>query len=370
VPGPGDVASANGNTVLVSDSRIVQAISNAAGTGIAAGGTFSIRDGCNLQTTNAIGILQGVTATPCVTVADLGVGQTATVAGVMAGSTASLTNGVVSFSSTGTLNFIGDIPPFSGGAQSRGLNVSGNGTLNYTGNYTGGTSAFHQGAINVSGNATVNITGTATGGSGAATANALQITATGASITATGPAFGGVAAAAFNNNSPSTFTHNGLARSSPTMPVYAAGSATQNTRASGPFEVGASGNINPIQAQSIRRAPSLVPTYYQMPQANGSTMTELSSGDRPGGGNYPVTSAVVAATVYGRNNEFIGTAAMPSPSSVALNVPVGNTVGTAILTADNVRAALGMSNANLDAQLANKATVDQVAAIVQGATSA
>jgi hypothetical protein len=29
-----------------------------------------------------------------------------------------------------------------------------------------------------------------------------------------------------------------------------------------------------------------------------------------------------------------------------------------------------MSNANLDAQLANKATVDQVAAIVQGATSA
>jgi hypothetical protein len=287
----------------------------------------------------------------------------------MSGSTASLLNGVVSFSSGGTFNFIGDIPPLSGGSQSRGLNVPGNGTLNYTGNYTGGSSSFNQGAINVSGNATVNITGTATGGSGAATANAIQITSTAANVTATGPAFGGVAAATFNNNSPSTFTHNGLARSSPTMPVYAAGSANQNTRASGPFEVGASGNINPIQAQSIRRAPSLVPTYYQIPQANGSTMTELSSGDRPAGGNYPVTSAVVSPTVYGRNNEFTGTAAMPSSSSVALNVPVGNTVGTAILTADSVRVALGTAG-NLDAQLANKATVDQVAAIVQGATSA
>jgi hypothetical protein len=369
VPGPGDVAFTNGNTVLISDARTVQAISNAAGTGIVVGGTFSIRDGCNLQTTNAIGISQGNTSTPCVTVADLGVGQTATVVGVMSGSTASLLNGVVSFSSGGTFNFIGDIPPLSGGSQSRGLNVPGNGTLNYTGNYTGGSSSFNQGAINVSGNATVNITGTATGGSGAATANAIQITATAANVTATGPAFGGVAAATFNNNSPSTFTHNGLARSSPTMPVYAAGSANQNTRASGPFEVGASGNINPIQAQSIRRAPSLVPTYYQIPQANGSTMTELSSGDRPAGGNYPVTSAVVSPTVYGRNNEFTGTAAMPSSSSVALNVPVGNTVGTAILTADSVRVALGTAG-NLDAQLANKATVDQVAAIVQGATSA
>jgi hypothetical protein len=369
VPGPGDVAFANGNTVLVSDARTVQAISNAAGTGIVAGGTLSVQDGCNLQTTNAIGILQGVTTTPCVTVADLGVGQTATVVSVMSGSTASLTNGVVSFSSAGTLNFIGDIPSFSAGAQSRGLNVSGSGTLNYTGNYTGGASAFHQGAINVSGNATVNITGTAIGGSGGPTSNALQITATAANVTATGPAFGGVTSAAFNNNSASTFTHNGLARSSSTMPVYAAGSASQNTRASGPFEVGASGNINPIQAQSIRRAPSLVPTYYQIPQANGSTMTELSSGDRPGGGNYPATSAVVATTVYGRNNEFTGTAAIPPASSTAQGVPVGNTVGTAILTADSVLAALGLVTGNLDAQLAEKATVVQVAAIVQGATS-
>lgn len=370
VPGAGDIAFANGNTIFVSDTRTVQAISNASGTGgIIAGGTFSAQNGCNLTATNPNGILQGTTGAPVITVSDLSVGQTATIAGVMFASNGG-GGGVVNFTSGGTLNYIGDIPAISLAPQGRGINVTGTGTLNYTGNYTGGASSFHQGAINVSGNATVNITGTGTGGSGAATANAIQITAAAATVTVNGPAFGGSAAAAFNNSSSSTFTHNGLARSSSTMPVYAAGSAAQNTRASGPFEVGATGNINPVQAQSVKRAPSLVPTYWQIPQADGSTMTELSSGDRPGGGNYPVVSTVELGVVYGRNNEFTGTSAKPPPSSVAQGVPVGNSVGAAVLTGANVLAALGLATGNLDAQLANKATVDQVAAIVQGATSA
>jgi hypothetical protein len=373
VPGAGDIAFANGNTVLVSDTRQVLAISNASGTGgIVVGGTFSLQGGCNLTTTNPNGIVQGVTGTPVVTVSDLSVGQTATIAGVLfsATSTSGGSSGLVNFTSGGTLNFVGDIPPLPMAAQSRGINVAGTGTLNYTGNYTGGSSAFNQGAFNISGNATVNITGTGTGGSGANTANAILITATAATVTVNGPAFGGSTAAAFNNNSSSTLTHNGLARSSSTMPVYAAGSATQNTRASGPFEVGATGNINPVQAQSIRRAPSLVPTYFQIPQANGSTMTELSSGDRPGGGNYPVTSSVDLGVVYGRNNEFTGTSAKPPQSSVAQGVPVGAGTGTAILTGANVLAALGMVTGNLDAQLAEKASFDQVADIVQGAARA
>jgi len=84
-------------------------------------------------------------------------------------------------------------------------------------------------------------------------------------------------------------------------------------------------------------------------------------------GGYPVNSNVVASIVYGPNSEFIGTAAMPAPSSVAQGVAVGATVGTAVLTPANVRAALGMASGNLDAQLAEKATVDEVGAIVQGA---
>jgi hypothetical protein len=99
-------------------------------------------------------------------------------------------------------------------------------------------------------------------------------------------------------------------------------------------------------------------------------MTELSSGDRPGGGNYPVTSSVDLGVVYGRNNEFTGTSAKPPQSSVAQGVPVGAGTGTAILTGANVLAALGMVTGNLDAQLAEKASFDQVADIVQGAASA
>jgi hypothetical protein len=83
-----------------------------------------------------------------------------------------------------------------------------------------------------------------------------------------------------------------------------------------------------------------------------------------------VTSSVDLGTVYGRNNEFTGTSAKPPTSSVAQGVPVGNSVGTAILTGDSLLAALGLDTGNLDAQLANVATVDEVAAIVQGATSA
>ena len=76
---------------------------------------------------------------------------------------------------------------------------------------------------------------------------------------------------------------------------------------------------------------------------------------------------------YGDTSQFQGTYVSPAASSVASGVtygPANTLTGTAILTAANVRAAVGMASANLDTQLANKATVDQVASIVQGATSA
>jgi len=100
--------------------------------------------------------------------------------------------------------------------------------------------------------------------------------------------------------------------------------------------------------------------------SDGVTLRSLYTADNIPGAGHPVDSDVVASVVYGPNNEFTGKYVRPAPSSVALGVPVGATVGTAVLTEANVRAALGTIG-NLDAQLANKATVDQVAAIVQGA---
>jgi len=56
-------------------------------------------------------------------------------------------------------------------------------------------------------------------------------------------------------------------------------------------------------------------------------------------------------TIYGIAGELTGTCYVPVPASVAAGVPVDATVGTAVLTAENVRDAVGLASANLDAQL-------------------
>jgi hypothetical protein len=132
-------------------------------------------------------------------------------------------------------------------------------------------------------------------------------------------------------------------------------------------------------------------------QSNGSTLRLLYTADNNPEGGYPVVANVRQYTVYGPNLEFEGTLAVPTPSSVAVGVNTDNTVGTAVLTGAAAASAVwgadsrtltsgggsaptvGEIRAEMDAnstrlaslaeQMANKASVDQVAAIVQGATS-
>jgi hypothetical protein len=113
----------------------------------------------------------------------------------------------------------------------------------------------------------------------------------------------------------------------------------------------------------------------EIAQSNGTTLRLLYSADNMPSGGYPVAGDVRQSTVYGPSSEFTGTLAVPSASSVAVGVAVDAGVGTAVLTAANVQTALtaqGLTTTRagyLD-QIPNKASVDQVASIVQGATSA
>lgn len=75
-------------------------------------------------------------------------------------------------------------------------------------------------------------------------------------------------------------------------------------------------------------------------------------------------SDVRFGTVYA-SGALTGVAYIPTAGSVAAGVPVDNTVGTATLTAANVRAALGMASANLDTQLAAIPTAVTNAAAVR-----
>jgi hypothetical protein len=69
------------------------------------------------------------------------------------------------------------------------------------------------------------------------------------------------------------------------------------------------------------------------------------------GGN-PATSNVRFGTVFGPANELTGTCHVPGAASTLVGVPTDNTVGTATISAADIRAALGLASANLDTQLA------------------
>jgi hypothetical protein len=330
VPGSGDVAFANTFTVTISDARTVQAVSNASGTSITVGGTFSLLNGANLTCTNANGVVQGATATPCITTPSLGVGSSASVAANSSGS-GSNTTANVNLSTAGTLNWTGNVVGSSAATSSSAILVSGTGTLAFTGNSTGGTQSSCVG-ITLSGAGTITIGGNVTGGS-SATSYGLNITGTGSVSVNSGSVNGGTTGAGINNASTGTLTVTVPCQSSSAAPAIAAGGVGQVTRLSGPFLLGASGNINPIQCQSWRWAPTLIPTYMEVARSDGSTKRNLFSADNMPSGGYPVAANVRQSTVYGPSSEFTGTLSVPSASSVALGVATDNTTGTAILTA-------------------------------------
>jgi hypothetical protein len=69
-------------------------------------------------------------------------------------------------------------------------------------------------------------------------------------------------------------------------------------------------------------------------------------------GVLPAATDVRTGVVYSSGN-LTGSCAVPAAGSVALGVAVDNTTGTAVLTAANVRTAVGMASANLDTQLSS-----------------
>jgi hypothetical protein len=68
------------------------------------------------------------------------------------------------------------------------------------------------------------------------------------------------------------------------------------------------------------------------------------------------TTDVRSGVSYGGG--LVGTCAVPNAGTVAFGVAVGNTTGTATLTAANLRAALGLASANMDTQLAVLTNLD------------
>ena len=315
IPTTGDVAMANGFAITVNVDATFTEARNDANAGATAGGYFDLISGVTLTAD----VLAGTANSVCVRF-QLAAPAIAYIAGnVTAG----------------------------GGAGATAVANLSSGTLAITGNVTGGAFAVTaQGVYNLS-NGTLNITGTVTGGLGSAGAynNAAG------TMTITGTVIGGSAATAYGaqNNGAGIMTVNGSVYGSPTSVApgvfgtvgsytYANGSGYASAAGCMPFGGYVRFDFTASSLMYVRDKNLVQRTYIPAEYS-------VSNG-------VPAIADVRNGTSYALG-ALTGTCYVPAASSVVAGVPVDNTVGTAaLLTQADVRSAIGLASANLDAQLA------------------
>jgi hypothetical protein len=260
-------------------------------------------------------------------------------------------SGLVCFS-TGTVTIVGQC---TGGTSGEGALLLGAGTMTITGACTGGSGATTYGAENrVAG--TLTVTGNCTGGSGA-TAYGLNNASTG-QVSVTGNCTGGSGATAYGLNNASTGQVSvtgdciagtalgavGLYNAS-TGPVHLEGNQIGTITSGG--QIGTTGLYSRVLAMwntaqytaSYARAHGAMPGdptgYAATPvlDALGTTYAGSQSGQA-------AVANVRQGVVYGPTNNLTGLAYIPAASSVAAGVNVDQTVGTAVLTAAGIQAAM------------------------------
>jgi len=341
LPTSADDVYANNYTVTIDTSPTVLSIRNTAASPIVAGGIFVPTNGITLTCTGA-GIVAGTTFEPCFE-SSLTSGQSCNLVANLTGGTNNNTHGARN-SGAGTINITGNCTTLSG-RDSAGASNNSTGTINITGDCTGGINRSDaRGAWNAS-IGTLNITGKCTTGTS------------------------GVAA---QNKTTGTMTVIGTIEAGNTVAIDGT-ALNQNTFLTGPF-IGTAQGIPANVAYRWRWIPSVGASYMTAVNSDATGYKNLYTADSTDSNSgQPAASNVRSGTVYGPSSELTGTCAVPAAGSVAFGVPVDATTGTAVLTPESVRSAVGLASANLDSQLsrvANAATTQEVADIVEGAVSA
>lgn len=357
LPTSADDVYSNTFTVTIDISPTVLSISNAATTGVTAGGSFVI-------SANGITLTANVSSGVNVLSVNVGAGLVASIIGNVIMGTTSSTSQTVSMSGAGTLSITGAVTAASnnGSNNCRAVNLSGSGVLNIAGACTGGsTGGASNPAVIVTGSGTANITGTCTAGT-----NGDGVTVNSGTANITGNCVGGASAtSAGASNQGGTLNHVGTVTASSSGPGIGPGVVGQITTLTGPLissdgsgGTAAASGVNPCTALRWFPADTALSTFeYRM---RGQTVSGSPS-VRPArqlfltdaySAGYPTASNVRSGTTYGPGSIYTGTCAVPGASSVVVGVPVDNTVGTAAVTAATIRAAVGLASANLDTQLA------------------
>jgi hypothetical protein len=370
LPGPNDVAIANGFTVTIDQNIDVQRLSNSTFGTSTNGGFFQI-------TTVGAGVTRNVFIT-------LGLGN-------LGGTFVGLTGGLLRISATsGTVN-LGSTNVASGsGSGFHTLLITGAGvTVNCTGNLSNAgfgafavyitavcTATFNDvlgnntsGAgisINAAANVTVNrVTSGTSGpaiilGTSNATLNVLgPVTGTGMNTSLSGNTAIRVETSNINITCFSSLSATGTC---PAIAVNTNGDWIGNYTFYGPFFVSNLG-VLPVYLPNWRVPPNTVIKYYlydTQPNLLSGNLIELSSEPQ---GPYPNASDVLLGVNY---NSISGTLSLPPVNSVSFGAKVGNSEGAAFITEEDVLSAELSSGVSLSEKILNSATVsssgDQVTA--------
>jgi hypothetical protein len=252
--------------------------------------------------------------------------------------------------STSTINITGNIYSNTGGTYTRVMYVTGNSTINITGNILNVATQLGGSLIYIASAATLNIVGTVYGG------GSYAIESYGASyIKIIGSIIGDV-----------------VVGGTAGYPAINSSADSNINIFTGPF-ISHSSGIQPIfvtRMHYLRTAGS----YYEfrnnstngaLPPSPAAPATRLVSPDTAA--DAPIPANVRFGTSYALGAQT-GTMVVPSAANVAKNVPVDNTVGTAILDAEAIWAVPLTSINTLNSigrRVKNAATVETTGAQIQ-----
>lgn len=376
VPGAADEARAStGHTVTITANVTCTELSNAGtGTYVLNSGVTLTANVTNKTTTANINCLSfsGISPATASIVGNVTSGTANSAIGVSNLSTGSLTitgnvfggSGASSFgaqnNSSGLLVITGNIVGGSVQSTAYAANNVTVGTITLIGNSTGGTNAA---GINNAGAGIVNITGTVTGGSSATSFGATNSSS--GSISITGTSIGGTVGSGANNQGSGTLNIDRAKGNA--FGIGSVGLTAAVGVSSGQASIT---KVKEIEYGSLGQSPTSGPIYLTSVIANVAIFSIYPTGRKtlsdPNNtvGLSPADTDVRNGVVYNYGVNT-GLAYIPAAGSVAFGVPVDATTGTATLTAQNVRDAMGLATANLDTQLAAIPTAITNAAAVR-----
>ena len=389
-----------------------------------AGGTFILNNGVTVTLTGTTSISQGSVTVLTVPVTT---GNTSTLVGNNFVRANVSNQPLIVLSGAGTFNVTGTIVATS--ANSPGITITGvNSTLNYTGSINAGSSASSHGistdvvcTINLVGianggyssngpvglrfnsagvftlvgsvvggfygnhfgvylnNTTATITGDLYGGNGYDSSSAGLVADNNANITMTGVMYGRLSSA-FRSSSNIYLNHYGtinctglagIAGSQSSVAISSTGASAIHIL-TGPFISSPTG-IQPLYISRMHYRRT-IGSYYEfrnnstngaLPPSAPAPATRLVSPDTVA--DSPIPANVRQGTVYSLGSQT-GTMIVPAPSNVANNVPVDNTVGTAVLDPNAIWAVPLTSINTLNSigrRVKNAATVETTGAQIQ-----